>query len=76
MAFRPEVVAAVVAADVALDEELELATEAEEAEEELLLLLLLEALPAGAAELAEPAGAALPFKQESSVPAWMGTWEE
>lgn len=46
----------------------------DEAAEELLLLLLL--LDEEASLEEEPAEEALPFKQELSLLAWMGTWLE
>lgn len=69
LAFLPEVLGAAVEAEDALDEELELA-----ADEEAALLLEEELLEAAA--LDEPADEALPFKQEASLLAWIGTWEE
>jgi len=62
----------VVGADVVPAEELDgaLVVAAELAEEALLLL------EAELEELADEADEALPFKQEASLPAWIGTWEE
>lgn len=67
LAFRPLVVAAEVGADVVPAEELEgELVVAGAAEDELLL----------DSELAELAEEAPPLKQEASLLAWIGTWEE
>lgn len=71
LALRPLVVPVVAGVEVVPAEELDgaVVVPAELAEEALLLLLL-------EAELEEPADEALPFKQEASLPAWIGTCEE